>query len=227
MFKEMIEQGDKFLNEQKSNFYKHINNMGTFLIKHKGDQRYFVSPGKGLTNDIKKAFRFSLKHANEIMRGNISADALEIIDSGDSEAIKVKIKKLVPEAVIPKYAKDGDAGLDLVATSAASCFLYIEYGTGLAVEIPRGHVGLLFPRSSITNKTLMVKNSVGVIDSGYRGEIKVRAQRVNESSLKDIYEVGDKVAQLIIMPYPSIEFEEVEELSSSERGEGGYGSTGK
>ena len=74
----------------------------------------------------------------------------------------------------------------------------------------------------------MVKNSVGVIDSGYRGEIKVRVQRTDTSFIgENIYEVGDKVAQLIIMPYPKIELEEVDELSSTERGEGGYGSTGK
>jgi dUTP pyrophosphatase len=141
--------------------------------------------------------------------------------------MKVKIKKLVPEAQIPKYAKNGDAGLDLTATSVKHEDNYIEYGTGLAVEIPEGYVGLLFPRSSVTNKTLMVKNSVGVIDSGYRGEIKVRFQITNNLAVLSLYQIEDKVAQLIIIPYPQIEFEEVSELSNTERGEGGYGSTGK
>jgi dUTP pyrophosphatase len=141
--------------------------------------------------------------------------------------MKVKIKKLVPEAQIPKYAKNGDAGLDLTATSVKHEDNYIEYGTGLAVEIPEGYVGLLFPRSSVTNKSLMVKNSVGVIDSGYRGEIKVRFQITNNLAVLSLYQIEDKVAQLIIIPYPQIEFEEVSELSNTERGEGGYGSTGK
>lgn len=174
--------------------------------------------------------------------------------------MKVKIKRLSEKSVIPTYSKDGDAGLDLVATSKS----YDEngnvvYGTDLAFEIPKGFVGLLFPRSSNAKMDLLLSNSVGVLDSGYRGEVmfKFKKQINNERSVlntmvavqlmakikddfkhlglldeDDIeefreYEIGDRIGQLIIMPYPTIEFEEVEELSESDRGNGGYGSTGK
>ena len=140
--------------------------------------------------------------------------------------MKVKIKKLVENAVIPTYAKKGDAGMDLTATSKT----YDEqgnvvYGTGIAVEIPNGYVGLVIPRSSICKTDLLLTNSVGVIDSGYRGEIMAKFAYVHMHNKK--YEIGDRIAQLIIMPYPIIEFVESEELSETERGDGGYGSSGK
>lgn len=137
--------------------------------------------------------------------------------------LKVKVKRLAEAAVLPSYAKEGDAGLDLTATSITHHFEaggFIEYGTSLALEIPQGYVGLLFPRSSVTNKRMMLKNSVGVIDSGYRGEVKLRF--VGEAD----YKVGDRVGQLVIMPFPKVEMEEAEELEQSERGTGGHGSTG-
>jgi len=148
--------------------------------------------------------------------------------------MKVKIKKLKEEAVIPQYAKEGDAGLDLIATSKEFDNIgNIVYGTGLSIEIPIGYVGLLFPRSSISKYTLSLTNSVGVIDSGYRGEIMCKLKPTahfttdTDSTISyDPYQIGDKVCQLIIIPYPSIEFEEVTELSDSARGAGGYGSTG-
>lgn len=140
--------------------------------------------------------------------------------------MNVKIKKLHTDAVIPSYAKEGDAGLDLTATSM-SCDDYgnICYGTGLAFEIPKGYVGLVFPRSSNAKKDLWLTNSVGVIDSGYRGEVTFKYRPVDLE--ERIYQIGDRVGQLIIMPYPHIEFEEVEELSETERGSSGYGSSGK
>lgn len=139
----------------------------------------------------------------------------------------VKIKKLREDAVIPEYAKQGDAGLDLVATSRTwndemQCWIY---GTGLAIEIPEGYVGLLFPRSSIRKYGLILSNHVGVVDSGYRGEIMLTFRPALEGGAH-IYNVGDKVAQLIIMSYPSIKLIEAENLSETERGEGGHGSTG-
>jgi dUTP pyrophosphatase len=139
--------------------------------------------------------------------------------------MNVKIKKLHKDAVIPSYAKEGDAGLDLTATSM-SCDDYgnLCYGTGLAFEIPKGYVGLVFPRSSNSKKDLWLTNSVGVIDSGYRGEVTFKYRQVDLE--ERIYQIGDRVGQLIIMPYPHIEFEEVEELSETERGCGSYGSTG-
>lgn len=143
----------------------------------------------------------------------------------------VKIKKLVENAVIPKYSKPGDAGLDLTAVSKTiDGNSNIVYGTGLAIEIPEGFVGLLFPRSSNSKTDLYLTNHVGVVDSGYRGEIMFKFRSVLCSSGQYIsgkdYEVGDRVGQLVIIPYPSIEFQEVEELSTTERNTGGYGSTG-
>ena len=140
--------------------------------------------------------------------------------------MKVKIKRLDRSAVIPKYAKDGDAGLDLTTTAykVNEKGQYI-YTSDLALEIPDGYVGLLFPRSSICKKDLEMTNSVGVIDSNYRGPIKSVFNPTCEDP--EIYELGERFAQLIIIPYPKIEFEEVEELSETNRGTGGYGSTGK
>lgn len=138
--------------------------------------------------------------------------------------MQVKIKKLHPKAVIPSYSKPGDAGMDLVITSIISeNSLDVSYGFGIAVEIPEGFVGLVFPRSSIRKTDLILSNSVGVIDSGYRGELQATFKKGGLNK----YEVGDRGAQIMIIPYPEIEFEETDELSNTERGEGGFGSTGK
>jgi dUTP pyrophosphatase len=144
--------------------------------------------------------------------------------------MKVKIKKIHPDAVIPSYAKSGDAGMDLVATSIIGETLgSITYGLGIALEIPEGFVGLVFPRSSIRKTNLQLSNSVGVIDSGYRGELQATFNKVQgiDNVERENYKVGDRVCQIIIIPYPPIEFNEVNELSNTERGEGGFGSTGK
>ena len=181
--------------------------------------------------------------------------------------MKVKIKKLNEKAVIPTYAHATDAGLDLTAVSVkrdSAKDVYI-YGTGLAIEIPKGYVGLLFPRSPKRNTEAYMTNHVGVIDAGYRGEVmvcyKTRTARTICDNLSDVitdfyetqpsdeerditqfvedmlkdgrnalkapYEVGDKIAQLIIIPYPCIEFEEADELFDSDRGTNGHGSTGR
>lgn len=171
--------------------------------------------------------------------------------------MEVKVKRLSENAVIPMYGKPGDAGMDLVATSryfdAEGC---VVYGTGLAFEIPEGHVGLIFPRSSNAKKDLILTNSVGVVDSGYRGEVMFKFKPVPffadeapgesaETSCFDftvtpgsrfddsqeyginLYEVGDRVGQIIIMPYPQVVFVESEDLAPTFRGEGGFGSTGR
>jgi dUTP pyrophosphatase len=148
--------------------------------------------------------------------------------------MKVKIKKISPLAQIPTYAKDGDAGMDLVATSIISDTpTQITYGLGIALEIPNGFVGLVFPRSSIRKTGLQLSNSVGVIDSGYRGELQATFNKVfggdgmyDEMQPNEFYKVGDRVVQIMIIPYPSIEFEETDKLSDTERGDGGFGSTG-
>jgi len=141
--------------------------------------------------------------------------------------MKVRIKKLNQNAVIPSYAKGGDAGMDLVATRIISNTTFdVSYGTDLAIEIPNGFVGLVFPRSSIRKYELVLSNSVGVIDSGYRGELQATFKK--ENGLDSLaYKVGDRIAQIMIIPYPPIEFDEVAELSDTERGDGGFGSTGK
>jgi dUTP pyrophosphatase len=142
--------------------------------------------------------------------------------------MKLKIKKLHENAVVPSYAHDSDAGLDLTSVSVSrdASSEFIEYDTGLSLEIPEGYVGLLFPRSSVSKTTLTLTNSVGVIDSGYRGSVKVRFKHIGSGYIKP-YVVGDRVAQLIIIPYPKVEIEEVTDLNDSDRGLGGFGSTGE
>lgn len=192
--------------------------------------------------------------------------------------LKVKIKKLVPEAVIPTYAKDGDMGMDVTATSVEydktlDCFVY---HTGLAFELPKGYGMLIFPRSSNRKTNSYMANHVGILDSGFRGELLLcfkykesvhsilssfRSDRfierlANNVDIKDAkvlavaviktsndivgndieltkfmmnfapYKVGDRIGQIVIVPYPTVEFEETDTLSESERGTGGHGSTG-
>ncbi len=136
----------------------------------------------------------------------------------------VKIKKLHDNAVVPTYAKPGDAGLDLTATETIQVTeTHITYGTGLAFQIPEGYVGLVYPRSSIRKYDLRLTNSVGVIDSGYRGEVQATFERIGRKLQN--YGPGDRIAQIIIMPYPQITLVETEELSDTVRGTGGFGST--
>ena len=174
--------------------------------------------------------------------------------------MELKIKKLHKDAVIPKYAKPGDAGMDLTAVSMKiDEYGNICYGTGLAFEIPEGYVGLVFPRSSNHKKGVILTNCVGVIDSGYRGEVSFKFRPLievaNEFACEKIkkdykercpsfdenqeiyllrypgnsttFKVGDRIGQIIIIPYPQIDFVEVDELSETERGTGGYGSSGE
>ena len=158
--------------------------------------------------------------------------------------MKVKFKKLHEDAVLPSYAKEGDAGLDITATSNGqmveckengNLWYYIEYKTSLSAEIPNGYVGLLFPRSSISKSALLLANSVGVVDSGFRGEIcfrfKIDAGVVNQSNFTlgqpTVYKKGERVGQLVILPYPTIEPEFSNHLSETDRGIGGFGSTNK
>lgn len=141
----------------------------------------------------------------------------------------VKFKKLHEDAKIPSYAYDTDAGLDLTAVSFTQEFdksnkLVLVYHTGLAVEIPEGYVGLIFMRSSVSNKSISLTNAVAVIDSGYRGELLLK-YKITTDSLPTIYQPGEKIGQLIIIPYPKINPIEAEELDSSDRNEGGFGST--
>lgn len=142
--------------------------------------------------------------------------------------VRVKIKKLAENAVMPQRSTDGSAGYDLTAIGMKyrqePTGPVFEYETGLAFEIPPGYVGLLFPRSSVTTKTsLLLGNCVGVLDSDYRGPVKFQFRSI---ALGKKYEIGDRIGQIIVMPVPDIEFLE-SELSETVRGEGGFGSTGK
>lgn len=143
--------------------------------------------------------------------------------------MELKIKRLTEDAILPIRAHKGDAGIDLTCTTITQEInecgqLSIIYHTGLAMEIPEGYVGLLFPRSSISNKSLMLTNSVGVIDSGYRGEVMAK-MRSTTDVVPAIYKPGERFAQLVIVPIPEVEITEVAELSETDRGEGGFGST--
>lgn len=202
--------------------------------------------------------------------------------------MKIKFVKMHADAVVPTKAHATDAGFDLTATSRVfDEHGAVVYGTGIAVEIPTGYVGLAFPRSSVSKLDVSMANAVGVIDAGYRGEITFKFKpallycgnanvpgggigvsatdhigtvqtnpemqsvtfhgadghfgddaesarmwrydaegRVHETLEPRIYNVGERVGQLIIMPIPEIEFEEVETLNDGERGANGYGSTG-
>lgn len=205
-------------------------------------------------------------------------NTIDLFKTGTVPPIQVKIKKLVPEAVIPAYAKDGDMGMDVTATSVEydkklDCFVY---HTGLAFELPKGYGMLIFPRSSNRKTNSYMANHVGILDSGFRGElllcfkykesvssilssfrsdkfIEKLANNVNIIDAKALavaiitttndivnndselsrfmmnfapYKVGDRIGQIVIVPYPTVKFEETDTLSESERGDGGHGSTG-
>ena len=142
--------------------------------------------------------------------------------------MEVRVKKLVENAVIPQYAHDTDAGLDLTAVSVEDDeYGNVVYHTGLAIEIPDGYAGFLFPRSSVSKYRLSLCNCVGVVDSAYRGEIMLKFNFLSSPFKKEVYHPGDRVAQLIIMPYPKITLIESEELTDTDRGDGGFGSSGK
>jgi dUTP pyrophosphatase len=141
--------------------------------------------------------------------------------------MKINFTKLSKDAVTPKRAHDTDAGFDLVAIECdfAPGGMFV-CKTGIAVEIPPGFFGAIFPRSSIRNTPLILSNCVGVIDSGYRGEIVFSFRWVNTADGAQ-YKAGDRIGQLVILPLPEVEFEEVLVLSESKRGTCGFGSTGK
>lgn len=152
--------------------------------------------------------------------------------------MEIRFKKLVPEAQTPYKKIDVDAGFDLYATSIEETPEYIQYNTGIAVEIPEGYVGLVFPRSSVTKYDLMLKNCVGVIDASYRGEIMCRFYGTKTINYNvgnkgatiyggKKYEVGERVAQMVFLELPKITLIEAEELSDTQRGSGGFGHTGK
>ena len=141
------------------------------------------------------------------------------------ENLKIKFKKLNPNAVMPRQGTTGAAGFDLTAVSIEKKDMTVKYDTGIAVEIPPGYVGLVFPRSSVCKTGMTLANSVGVIDSDFRGSISLVFYK--GPNWIEPYSYGERIGQLVIVPIPEVEFVEAEELSETDRGAGGYGSTGK
>lgn len=142
---------------------------------------------------------------------------------------QIKLKKLSPDAIVPTYARDGDAGADLYSTESIELYPgeHRIVGTGIAIEVPVGFVGLIHPRSGLAAKQgITVLNTPGTIDAGYRGEIKVILINLDKYRPFKI-EKGDRIAQLVLQQVAVSEFIEVEELSDSVRQDGGFGSSGK
>ncbi len=141
-------------------------------------------------------------------------------------SLHIKVKKLFPDAVMPEYATQGDAAMDLFAFTHTEIKPgeRVSVATGIAMEIPYGYVGLIWDKSGLSHKAGL-KTLGGVIDAGYRGEIKIGM--INLGSETYIFEKGHKVAQMLIQERAEVELEETDMLSNSERGAGGFGSTGK
>jgi dUTP pyrophosphatase len=140
--------------------------------------------------------------------------------------MKLLIKKLFSDAKVPEYAHLGDAGMDLFSyeDTTIQSGERVSVGTGIAMEIPQGFVGLVWDKSGLAFKHGL-KTAGGVVDSGYRGEVKVCIMNTSEETYT--IKKGDKIAQMLIQSVESPTIEEVEELSDTSRGEGGFGSTGK
>lgn len=144
--------------------------------------------------------------------------------------MEINVKKLNDKAILPIKSHESDACFDLTCSSITTEIgedgqLIIDYHSGISIEIPEGYVGLLFCRSSIFKKSLTLTNCVGVIDSGYRGEL-IAKFKTNTNVVPAVYKEGERFCQLMIIANPKIELKEVENLSESDRNEGGFGSTG-
>lgn len=140
----------------------------------------------------------------------------------------IRVKKLKESAVIPSKAHEHDAGFDLTATSEEinTALGYIEYGTGLAISIPEGKVGLLFPRSSVSKHNLSLANSVGVLDARYEDEVRLRFRIGDNEVPTTRYKVGERIGQLVVLDLSTDELMEVEDFNFEARGSG-FGSSGE
>ena len=143
--------------------------------------------------------------------------------------MNINFKKLSVLATVPTRGSASAAGYDLYAASTYNIEIprgeTVKIGTGIAVEIPEGYFGAVFARSGLaTKKGLRPANAVGVIDSDYRGELIVALH--NDSNMTQYVDAGERIAQLVILPYLNVDFTEVDKLNSTDRGEGGFGSTG-
>jgi dUTP pyrophosphatase len=143
--------------------------------------------------------------------------------------VELAFRRLSDEARLPTRAHDGDAGLDLYAVEPAALGAgeRATVGTGVAVEIPAGHAGLVLPRSGLAARHgIALVNAPGLIDAGYRGEIRVLLLNTDRTEPFEI-EPGDRIAQLLVTPFAEVEPVEGRELAETARGEGGFGSSGR
>lgn len=156
---------------------------------------------------------------------------LELIDSNvyisSLRKNKVSIKKLTENAVIPKKMTSGAVGMDIVATSKTITPEYIEFGTGLAIQVPEGYGAFLLPRSSLTKTCYVLNNSIGLIDTDFFGEMRFRFKMLAGYESLPGYEVGDRIGQLVILPVLDFEFQEIDDLGETDRSSEGFGSTNK
>ena len=142
--------------------------------------------------------------------------------------MRLPVRRLDPAATLPARAHDGDAGLDLYACEAVTVWAggRASVRTGVALEIPPGHAGLVLPRSGLAARHgITLVNSPGLIDAGYRGEVRVLLLNTDGDTHFEV-SPGDRIAQLLLVPFATAEAVEVKELAISERGDGGFGSTG-
>ena len=141
--------------------------------------------------------------------------------------LQVKFKKLNPDAKLPVKGSLDAACFDVYAVSALAEYGgKVTYGLGFATEIPKGYMGILIPRSNLTKHRWVMNHSTGIIDSDYRGEWMLKLSSIGDIFEPLPYAIGDRVGQIYFIPVLPTTFEEVEELGSSERGEGGFGSSG-
>ncbi len=162
------------------------------------------------------------------IRARIQRDSRSSVEVGRVRAMRVEFTRLDPSVSLPRRARHGDAGLDLAANADAK----VGPGeramipTGLAVAIPEGHAGLVLPRSGLASgRGLTLANAPGLIDSGYRGEVTIAVVNLDPAETVEI-ERGDRIAQLVVVPFAEVEPAEVRELPETPRGHGGFGSSG-
>ena len=193
------------------------------------DIKNYIEKLKQLERDLSSGETEDLSFMDDLneLLGKLNTEFRDRAYNSSNDLI-IPIKRLHPKAVIPTYSKDGDAGMDLTIVDIKSADAEsVTYGFGVAIEIPKGYVGLIFPRSSVRNYQISLSNCVGVVDSGYRGEIIGTFKKIFQFKYSKQYEIGDRGAQIIVIPYPKTMFVEVEELSKTDRNDNGFGSTGK
>ena len=165
---------------------------------------------------------------NETVSAIVPIQTIEKMPIQSIEKIKIKVKKLHPDAKIPTYATNGSCGLDVYSVDCRydeeiDTFIYY---TGLAFELPEGYGLFPIPQSRNRKTECYIPNTPGLVDTDYRGEVQISYKTRDKYSRVQPYKVGEKCGQLVLLLCPKIEFEEVKELSETERGNGSHGSTG-